>query len=1095
MFIRNKHDIDRKSESRLSVWCCLFLLLCLFTTTNRAEQVTFVGDSIPRQYHIGTRSFFSGSDSLYLNQTLLKRGVDYQYIEPRHVFDLSSLSTTIDDTLRITFIPLPDWLKAVYGRPLPEILPQGKTGTSPTVPPSSYTYNMSRGTELTFSGAKSFRFSARSAGNADFGQSLDLSVSGQLSPGLNIEGAISDRGYDPAYGVANSRLNELDKIHLQLTSSHFAARVGDIELRDYFVPTNRKSSRVSGVTAELSFPSWQVFSTAARPKGLFRTTRFMGADGQQGPYPIRPDGGPIVPASEQVWLDGRLLERGVNNDYTMDYSTGRITFNVNHPIDRRSRIEIDYEPQASDYRKELFSGGGAVSLYDSTLVVAVEWLREGDDKAQLLTGELSSTDKQVLASVGDSTYLAVRSGVVADTAGNYILVTDSLPDSVYQFVGTGNGDYTIAFSFVGSGKGSYRFLGNEQYLYTGPNNGDYLPFVSIPVPERIDYYKSRVQYHNRYIGDLSFDIRQSSYDKNLLSDRDDNDNNALYYELSADKRGTYNGKPAFLQAQLRLREAAYHPRSRLYRPDFVRDYFLPEDFSATTDERLYSVRSAFAPLSCMTISPLFSRLRYRDEMVSDRGGLQAEFLLHKNIQSAFYWNRVRVNDLRYTEHRYGNADTYNSNLRWQLSQNWQLSGNYKYDSRVHSYTGDETGTRFHEIKTALIHQQEQVELERYIEDSLVGDWRDNLRRTRLAVQSTRQYGSFHYSSLLSYQWLQHPDRKENNFLGRLAMQYNNAGRRLQISTSYLLSDETRRARGITYLKVGQGQGNYILENGEYLPDPDGNYILVEELLSDEKRLTRGEKLFQLNKDWKLVLLRLNARIEEELLESGNRNWWWVLPFYSDESQPYQFYNRRYNAELRLFPVHTVHVITMVLHENREQRLIGGTAYQRQERRGEIKLKQPLRQTFFEEGVELFTTNRDSYFSGSGDIHGMTASFSVRQLLGPHEFRIGSSYRRAKSAGDEMSKQYMFRANSRFSVKGRGELQFSVELYRQSFSNVAGVPSFVLTDNRPGTQGGNWSIRLRYGVKKGLRLNFNISGRHADNRAARIVSRGEMVAEF
>ena len=109
-------------------------------------------------------------------------------------------------------------------------------------------------------------------------------------------------------------------------------------------------------------------AAVARPKGRFETVRVSGRDNTQGPYRVTSGTAvaPVVPGSENVWLDGVKLERGGDKDYTIDYPTGAITFNVNHPIYARSRIEVDYEPLLTDYKGELLESGGIFVRYFDT---------------------------------------------------------------------------------------------------------------------------------------------------------------------------------------------------------------------------------------------------------------------------------------------------------------------------------------------------------------------------------------------------------------------------------------------------------------------------------------------------------------------------------------------------------------------------------------------------------------------------------------------------------------------------------------------------------------------------------------------------------
>ncbi|MEW5994148.1 MAG: hypothetical protein AB1744_07105, partial [Candidatus Zixiibacteriota bacterium] len=507
-------------------------------------ELSLVGADIPRYLSTGGSGIFTGSDSLFLNGSLLQRNVDYSFDQKRAAFDLSAITFHSHDTLHITYEPLPGWLRPTYGRPIPQ------AGSSPISPPEiparpKTVRQPEIAPQISITGAKSFVFSARSAGASNFSQTLDLHLEGTLAPGIEVTGTVSDRGYDPAYGPSNSRLSELDRINLMLKSPLVSAQVGDMTVGSRFDTRLHADKRVSGAAVTVHTDRWYAEALAARPRGRFETVRFFGSDGLQGPYRIGSGSSPapIVPGSEQVWLDGQLLERGAEKDYTVDYPTGRITFSVNHPIDLRSRIEIDYEPQATDFRAELFSTGGGAVAGDSTLYLAVEFLREGDDKELSLRGEYSDEERALLDSIGDSVAQAVRSGVTVDTNGSYLLIIDSLPDSVFQYVGSGNGDYSVTFSFFGSAQGDYRFLGGDRYQFVGRGRGDYLPVIILPAPARTDYYNARIGWRNSVTGDILFELRQTRFDRNLLSQLDDGDNHGSLYSVAANKKWSWHNRP------------------------------------------------------------------------------------------------------------------------------------------------------------------------------------------------------------------------------------------------------------------------------------------------------------------------------------------------------------------------------------------------------------------------------------------------------------------------------------------------------------------------------------------------------------------------
>jgi len=1087
---------DRFSQkSSLLFFSVIFLLgIAVSSSVGAATCVEFIGDSIPTYYSVEAEGIFFNSDSLYLNNSLLLSDIDYNYDTRYNRFDLSRIVAETNDTLRICYSPLPSWVNRSYGRHLPSVTPSFKSFQLSSFDKSK-SYLRTQSSDIKISGAESFRFSARSSGGSNFSQSLDLALSGELTPGVKVIGAVSDRGYNPVYGTANSQLKELDRIHLEILSQRFTGRIGDLALRDRFSFATQRDKRLSGVTLSYHDCHQSVQAIAARPKGHFQTVKFSGSDQLQGPYQIDPAAVAVVPGSEQVWLDGQLLERGTHKDYVVYYPVGQITFNINRPIDSRSRIEIDYEPQTSNYRGELFAVGGGVSFGDSIVTLETEWLREGDDKSQPMSGELSDSDKLLLESVGDNVDDAWVSGVRPDSTGRYILVRDSLPDTVYQYVESDTGDYAITFSFVGANLGEYLYTGNGVYRYAGHGNGEFLPIRTIALPQRTEHYLTRLGVRNNLLGTVTAEWHQSWKDRNLFSSLDDNDNNGALYAASLRKSWGVPDKGQYLLYQTRFKEVRYQSPQRIDRADFAREYFLPEGFFPVSDERRHLIEGCISPFSFVTFTPTFARLNYHGELTSRRGGGTLEIMSHRSISGNLDLHMIRVNDTRHTYEAKGKADLFHGGIRWNTPIGWDFSTNYEYDSRTHDYTGEKLGTRYHRLILSLNRPTERIDIERYVEDTLINGWTDLLRRTRLTIESHRRHSKFSYATVLTYQWLKASPLVDNNYLGRLNLEYHDKPGRFKVRASYLISEEARRARGISYLLVEQGEGQYVFEDGEYRPESGGDYVKVEEILSTQARVSRGEKTFHISRDWSVLLIRYDSRIKEEMMQTGRRSAWWAVPFISDERQPYLYYNRHNSVDFRLFPVNNIYAITISLSEDREIRDVGNMPEGRRDQHGSMSLRQITGSIRFEETMKMFATQRDAYYSGTGDIDGYSVGFTVRQLIGLHELSAGAAFRRANSTNNEQSELYRLLAGSRLGIVGNGELRFSVEFYRQTLYRITDMPSYLLTDNRPGYKGAVWSISVRYGAKSRLRFNLSISGRHADTRTASITGHGEMVAGF
>jgi len=1083
------------SKLRLIVIIASLTILVLSSHAAVTKE-TYVGETIPKFLSTESRLIFSGSDSLFLNGRLLNRDSDYSFSREDGGYDLSTLAVGPNDTLVVSYRTAPGWLVQSFGNSIAEIAPhisQSPPSQMPIIPSRLQTAVFS---DISISGAKTFRFATQSTGTSDFGQSLDLNIEGNLAENLKITGAISDRGFNPSYGTSNSRLEELDKVNLRLESNSLKAQVGDIQLGKRLYQQSTIDKKISGASFDMHSSRFNINGVAAKPKGRFNTAQFNGLDAVQGPYQIGEVAqiGAIVPNSEVVWLDGATLVRGSDNDYTMDYPTGRITFTVKHLIDRRSRMEIDYEPVSTEYETELFSTGSSYKVGDSAFYAAIEWYREGDVSGQPQTGELSESDKQLLQSAGDNSSLAFRSGTIADTSGDYIINPGSLPDTVYQFIGDGSGDYSVTFSFVGTGQGEYRFVGGKEYLFVGTNDGDYLPVVKLPLPERTEFYTSKFGLNNEILGSVQAEVSLSQNDQNLLSSLEDDNNEGLLLNLDSRKQFSTNGQSGNLQLRLRMKEAAYDARSRINTADFNRHYLTPFNFTATTDERLYGARSEISPLKNVNIHPFFGRLDYKNRFVSDKFEIGANLGSTDKVNGNVSWGTTDAQLTDSLKH-VGKADIWRGTISSPIIAALKVTTEYEHDRRTNDYLGVLSGLRFNRYAATVERSNEKITYEYYTEDSLYTDWTDFLKRNRVSGSSSRRLGNINYTAYLGYQWLARQDDREESFLGRTNLQYSDARKQLSMAAAYTLSEETRNARGLTYLEVEPGQGNFSFENDRYVPDPNGNYIQVEELLSDKSKVNRGEKSFQLSKNWKTAQIRFNSNIEEELLEKGSRQIWWLVPFISDGGQAYLVYNRNYNSEQHFFPIKGGHVVNIALDEKLEIRSVSGIPRSRRDRAGSLALKQVFDKYFLEQRLRLFSSDRDNYFIGAGEIDGYQTGASIRRLITSSEYSFGAGFRRAKSAANEISEIVSITGETRIRLIEKGELRSSLEVYSQNLQNVTGFPSYQLTDNKYGTKGAIWSTGFNYNVRKGMRINFNLSGRHSNETTARLVGRTEVVAEF
>jgi len=350
-------------------------------------------------------------------------------------------------------------------------------------------------------------------------QSLWLSLSGMVGPDLQIEGTIADRSI-PTEALTRAP-SEFDQISLSARAPGFRSEFGDTQLKRAEFSLFGLSRRLSGLSASGEKGSLRANGLVGQRRGQYRTARFYGTEGNQGPYSLATGNRvSVVPGSEIVWLDGLFLERGIERDYTIDYPTGTITFTARRPIVREARITVDYEIASSEYQSLMAQAGSGISRG----AFYADWLfhREWDNPDRPTAFALSDSDRQLLSDAADSSALAVRSGVDSVGAGNGAYLR-AAPDTFFVHVGPGLGEFNIAFTYVGPSEGAYRAKGDGSYFHVGENLGDYSPVVALPLPTETKLLALRAGSH---WGAHRLDLEWAGTDNdvNSLSSYSDSDN-------------------------------------------------------------------------------------------------------------------------------------------------------------------------------------------------------------------------------------------------------------------------------------------------------------------------------------------------------------------------------------------------------------------------------------------------------------------------------------------------------------------------------------------------------------------------------------------
>lgn len=375
---------------------------------------------------------------------------------------------------------------------------------------------------------------------------LNLQLSGEISNNVNILATVTDDNLPIQPDGNTNQLQEFDQVFIQLFGKEYKVIAGDFWLKrptGYFMNYNK---RAQGLFAEYTFGTekskWTLQGAGALSKGKFARNTIQGKEGSQGPYRLTGNENEpfimVLSGTENVYLDGKMLERGQDLDYVIDYNTAEITFTPRNPITKDVRIVIEFQYTDQNYTRSLFQ---ASANYESEKVDF--WLNvysEQDAKNQSLQQKLSDDDKFLLSEIGDSLHLARTNSIdsigYVDNQVTYKLIDSLGIDSVLvHSVHQDSAFYRAIFTKVGFGNGNYVFdkftAVGRVYRWVQPvggmPQGEYEPTRLIVAPKKNAMISAGLKYRVNKKWTVQTELSTSNNDINTFSKIDNGDNRGI----------------------------------------------------------------------------------------------------------------------------------------------------------------------------------------------------------------------------------------------------------------------------------------------------------------------------------------------------------------------------------------------------------------------------------------------------------------------------------------------------------------------------------------------------------------------------------------
>lgn len=349
--------------------------------------------------------------------------------------------------------------------------------------------------------------------NLNVNSSLNLQLAGKLTNNINVQVAATDNNLPIQPEGNTTQLQDFDKVFVKIYNQHNSLVAGDFELtnpNDYFMKFNKKAE--GGLFSTRFMTKYnrdtnkagimKVTVAGAISKGKFAENNITPIDGNMGPYRLTGAENEtfivVLSGTEKVYLNGQLLQRGQNSDYTIDYNSAQLTFTPKHLISATSIIVVDFQYSDLSYERSLIHS--AVEYHEDKLDLRFNLYSEQDAKNQQLTQTLTPAQEQFLGSIGNNIQNAIIPGATLQTPFNgtlvlYRRVVDTLfaNDTVYVYCTDSTKTlYNVSFSQVPQGQGDYIQIqsaaNGRVFQWKAPVNGvhqgNYIPDVLLITPKK-----------------------------------------------------------------------------------------------------------------------------------------------------------------------------------------------------------------------------------------------------------------------------------------------------------------------------------------------------------------------------------------------------------------------------------------------------------------------------------------------------------------------------------------------------------------------------------------------------------------------------------
>lgn len=693
--------------------------------------------------------------------------------------------------------------------------------------------------------------------NQDFvlNSALNIQLVGKLSDDIEVVASISDKNI-PVQPEGNTlMLSDINNIFITLKYKDVVkVNAGDVELSamndDYLhVQRSLLGLRFDGdFTKQESFVSKNIVG-GGLAKGKFKSQKINVINGVQGPYKLYGEGSEmgivVVAGSERVYVDGEVLIRGQDNDYTIDYNTAEVTFTSKMLVTAEKRIIVEFEYTDRHYsRYNLFTFNEFTVGKRRRLKFNVNYYQEQDMKNQPIQPELTDEHKLFMAALGDQTQ---QMGFASADSVHYLMdqvlycKVDTVVNGIaYQNIYLCSQDtnqqlYTVNFSYMGTKKGDYvlsnQISNGRVFTWVAPvdgeSQGDYAPVLLLTTPKLTQMATVGASFHWKPKSFVQSEFALSNYDMNTFSKKDGNDNVGYAFLIRAGHHQLIGKSKSDSLAAWRLQtsfdwqfvQKNFHALERFREVEFARNYNLNEMDSSSHSEQMLQAIISISKSDVSSSSYSFNwydrlsqlyairqTLKSTNQLKFFDFGTQTSVLFNQDeIQRSRFVQSSNYFTLKLDKVKIGVRDNLEHNLFKDVLMDTLRDQSYAFNDMMFFVKSQDSSKVRYELsyknRVEFLPGESQLQQHLLIQDANAILSLSNVKNQLFSLKGTYRNQKLMDTTI--------GKADEHYYVGSLEYNGRFFKNALILNTYYEVGSGMELQKSFTYLKVAKGQGTHV----------------------------------------------------------------------------------------------------------------------------------------------------------------------------------------------------------------------------------------------------------------------------------------------